>query len=157
MDRGVWTYGVVLLTRLRRWMRMHLEGSRGRCDALPSPPSLHTPLPHFCPQAGLDDAGAGAVYGYDSIGSYERSGYGCQGSGKDLVQPLLDNQLMAASPLVLPARPSTTSLSLEQATDLVKTALAAAAERDIYTGDGVEILKITRGGVERELMPLRQD
>jgi hypothetical protein len=42
------------------------------------------------------------VYTYDAIGSYERVGYGCQGSGKELVQPVLDNQLKAASPLVLP-------------------------------------------------------
>jgi hypothetical protein len=42
------------------------------------------------------------VYTYDAIGSYERVGYGCQGSGKELIQPVLDNQLKAASPLVLP-------------------------------------------------------
>lgn len=42
------------------------------------------------------------MYTYDAIGSYERVGYGCQGSGKELVQPVLDNQLKAASPLVLP-------------------------------------------------------
>jgi hypothetical protein len=44
------------------------------------------------------------VYTYDAIGSYERTGYSCQGSGKDLMQPVLDNQLKAASPLLLPAR-----------------------------------------------------
>ena len=42
------------------------------------------------------------MYTYDAIGSYERVGYGCQGSGKELIQPVLDNQLKAASPLVLP-------------------------------------------------------
>jgi 20S proteasome subunit beta 6 len=42
------------------------------------------------------------VYTYDAIGSYERVGYGCQGSGKEIIQPVLDNQLKAASPLVLP-------------------------------------------------------
>lgn len=47
-------------------------------------------------------AGKGAVYSYDAIGSHERSGYAVQGSGKDLIQPVLDNQLKAASPLVLP-------------------------------------------------------
>jgi 20S proteasome subunit beta 6 len=48
--------------------------------------------------------GRGAVYTYDAIGSYERTGYSCQGSGKDLMQPVLDNQLKAASPLLVPAR-----------------------------------------------------
>lgn len=42
------------------------------------------------------------MYTYDAIGSYERVGYGVQGSGKELIQPVLDNQLKAASPLVLP-------------------------------------------------------
>lgn len=48
--------------------------------------------------------GKGAVYTYDAIGSYERVGYACQGSGKELVQPALDNRLKAASPLVLPPK-----------------------------------------------------
>lgn len=52
--------------------------------------------------AGLDEEGKGAIYTYDAIGSYERVGYGCQGSGKELMQPVLDSQLKAASPLVLP-------------------------------------------------------
>jgi hypothetical protein len=51
-------------------------------------------------------AGKGAVYTYDAIGSYERTGYSCQGSGKDLMQPVLDNQLKAASPLLVPPRVS---------------------------------------------------
>lgn len=46
------------------------------------------------------------MYTYDAIGSYERTGYSCQGSGKDLMQPVLDNQLKAASPLLVPPRVS---------------------------------------------------
>ena len=51
------------------------------------------------------------MYTYDAIGSYERVGYSCQGSGKELIQPVLDNQLKAASPLVLPPRVSSSSSS----------------------------------------------
>ena len=37
-----------------------------------------------------------------------------QGSGKELIQPVLDNQLKAASPLLVPARNTITHLPLEQ-------------------------------------------
>ena len=67
------------------------------------------------------------------MGSYERVGFGCQGSGKDLIQPVLDNQLKAASPLVLPEQNWLSSLPLERAVDLVKDAFVSAGERDIYT------------------------
>eukprot|EP00877_Chromochloris_zofingiensis_P005802 jgi/Chrzof1/15222/Cz09g32010.t1 len=107
--------------------------------------------------AGLDEEGKGAVYTYDAIGSYERTGYSCQGSGKDLMQPVLDNQLKADSPLLVPARNSVTSLPLEQAVDLVKDAFVSAGERDIYTGDAVEILIITKDGIQRDEVPLKKD
>ncbi|KAI8473207.1 MAG: nucleophile aminohydrolase [Monoraphidium minutum] len=107
--------------------------------------------------AGLDEEGKGAVYTYDAIGSYERTGYSCQGSGKDLMQPVLDNQLKAASPLLLPPRNSVTVLPLEQAVDLVKDAFVSAGERDIYTGDTVEILVITKDGIRREELELKKD
>ena len=83
--------------------------------------------------AGLDEEGRGAIYTYDAIGSFERVGFGCQGSGKELIQPVLDNQLKASSPLVLPPRPWLSSLPLEKAVDLVKDAFVSAGEREIYT------------------------
>ncbi|GAB4819302.1 hypothetical protein N2152v2_006348 [Parachlorella kessleri] len=107
--------------------------------------------------AGLDDEGRGAVYTYDAIGSYERVGYSCQGSGKELIQPVLDNQLKAASPLVLPSRAWLSSLPLEKAVDLVKDAFVSAGERDIYTGDDVEILIITRDGIQLDKVELKRD
>ena len=81
----------------------------------------------------INSVGRGAIYTYDAIGSFERVGYGCQGSGKELIQPVLDNQLKAASPLVLPTRQWLSSLPLEKAIDLVKDAFVSAGERDIYT------------------------
>jgi 20S proteasome subunit beta 6 len=78
-------------------------------------------------------SGRGAIYTYDAIGSFERVGFGCQGSGKELIQPVLDNQLKAASPLVLPPGQWLSSLPLDKAVDLIKDAFVSAGERDIYT------------------------
>jgi len=106
---------------------------------------------------GLDAQGRGAIYTYDGIGSHERTGYSCEGTGKDLIQPVLDNQLKTISPLVLPEGDWIPKLPLETALDLVKDAFVAAGERDIYTGDAVEILIITKDGVRREELPLKKD
>lgn len=73
------------------------------------------------------------------------------------MQPLMDNQLRAASPLVLPRQPSVTNLPLEKALDVVRDALSAAGERDIYTGDAMEIWVITKDGIQKETTPLKKD
>ena len=107
--------------------------------------------------AGLDAEGKGAVFTYDAVGSYERTNYSCQGSGQALIMPVLDNQLKTVSPLVLPAVSSATPLSEEAAIDLVKDCFATAAERDIYTGDKVELWIMNAEGTRKEYMELRRD
>lgn len=44
---------------------------------------------------GLDENGVGAVYSYDPVGSFEREGFRAAGSASNLVQPFLDNQVIA--------------------------------------------------------------
>jgi 20S proteasome subunit beta 6 len=107
--------------------------------------------------AGLDKEGKGAVFTYDAVGSYERTNYSCQGSGQALIMPVLDNQLKTVSPLVLPAVSSATPLSEEAAIELVKDCFATAAERDIYTGDKVELWIMNAEGTRKEYMDLRLD
>ena len=107
--------------------------------------------------AGLDAEGKGAVFTYDAVGSYERTNYSCQGSGQALIMPVLDNQLKTVSPLVLPTVSSATPLSEEAAIDLVKDCFATAAERDIYTGDKVELWIMNAEGTRKEYMELRRD
>ncbi|CAN6477858.1 unnamed protein product [Victoria cruziana] len=106
---------------------------------------------------GLDNEGKGCVFTYDAVGSYERVGYSAQGSGATLVIPVLDNQLRSPSPLLLPPRDAVTPLTESEAVDLVKDIFASAAERDIYTGDRVEIVVINSGGIHREYIELRKD
>jgi len=106
---------------------------------------------------GLDSEGKGCVFTYDAVGSYERVGYSSQGSGSTLIMPFLDNQLKSPSPLLLPAQDAVTPLSESEAVDLVKTVFASATERDIYTGDKLEIVVLNAGGIHREYMELRKD
>ncbi|MCO5585931.1 hypothetical protein L7F22_039866 [Adiantum nelumboides] len=106
---------------------------------------------------GLDSEGKGCVFTYDAVGSYERVGYSSQGSGQQLLMPVLDNQLQAASPLLLPSKESATPLSEGEAVDLIMDVFASAAERDIYTGDAVEIVVVNAEGIKRQTMELRKD
>ena len=108
--------------------------------------------------AGLDEDGVGCVYSYDPVGNYERVRVSVTGSGESLIQPLLDNQLerqhqaLGAKP-----PPLSTDLQLADAIDLVKDAFVSAGERDIRTGDSVEICVITRDGTRTETYPLNID
>jgi len=106
---------------------------------------------------GLDSQGKGCVFTYDAVGSYERTGYSAQGTGAALMMPVLDNQLKSPSPLLLPARDAVTPLSESEAVDLVKDVFASATERDIYTGDRLEIVVINSSGTYREYIELRKD
>lgn len=111
------------------------------------------PFYTFNQLVGLDEEGKGAVYGYDAIGSYERTSAGSMGTGQTLIQPLLDNQFAFRQHALKP----TTEMSRENALSLVKDAFASATDRDIYTGDSVEIAVIDKDGVRIETMPLRRD
>nr|XP_007153740.1 hypothetical protein PHAVU_003G061000g [Phaseolus vulgaris]ESW25734.1 hypothetical protein PHAVU_003G061000g [Phaseolus vulgaris] len=80
-------------------------------------------------------------YAFNVLGGLDKGmvGYSSQGSGSTLIMPSLDNQLKSPSPLLLPAVDAVTPLSEAEAVDLVKSVFASATERDIYTGDKVEI------------------
>ena len=61
------------------------------------------------------------------------------------------------SPLLLPARDAVTPLSESEAVDLVKDVFASATERDIYTGDKLEIIVVNATGIRQEFLDLRKD
>ena len=98
-------------------------------------------------------AGKGCIYSFDPVGSYEREAYRAGGSAAAMLQPLLDNQIGYKYQNVDRKEP----LSKEKALVLVKDVFTAAAERDIYTGDGIVIHVITSGGTEEIKYPLRRD
>lgn len=48
-------------------------------------------------------------------------------------------------------------LTQEKAVQLVKDVFISAAERDVYTGDALQICIITKEGIKEEAVQLRKD
>ncbi|KAF6035229.1 PSMB1 [Bugula neritina] len=102
--------------------------------------------------AGLDEEGKGAVYSFDPVGSYQRHVYRAGGSGAPMLQPLLENQVGGKNQVG-----EVPPMSVEKAILLAKDVFISAAERDIYTGDALQIQVITKDGIKHEVFPLRRD
>jgi len=109
--------------------------------------------------AGINNEGQGCIYSYDPVGSYEREVYRAGGSSAALLQPLLDCQLgmKNQSGTFELNRSYMVKSSKEKVIALIKDAFISAAERDIYTGDGLILNIITKDGVAVEHFPLRRD
>jgi 20S proteasome subunit beta 6 len=104
--------------------------------------------------AGLDKNGKGIVYGYDAIGSYGPDRALAQGSGAHMILPFLDAEVSGYNN---PNQSQKPPLSPERAVELVYEAFKAAAERDIYTGDKLEIILLDKNGAKTEWRQLRRD
>ncbi|KAI8340030.1 nucleophile aminohydrolase [Chlamydoabsidia padenii] len=108
----------------------------------------------FCVLGGVDENGEGGVYCYDAIGSYERELARASGSASALIQPFLDNQVNRKNQLNASQEP----LELDQVLRIVKDAFTSATERDIYTGDNLQICIIRKDQpVEVQHFPLKRD
>ncbi|KAG0748012.1 hypothetical protein G6F57_008059 [Rhizopus arrhizus] len=112
------------------------------------------PYYSFCVLGGVDEEGKGAVYCYDAIGSYEREKCRASGSAAALIQPFLDNQVSKKNMQNV----STEDIDLDEAIKIVKDAFTSATERDIYTGDNLQIFIIRKDQpVEIQVHPLKKD
>ncbi|KAJ2161790.1 Proteasome subunit beta type-6 [Coemansia sp. RSA 552] len=103
--------------------------------------------------AGMCD-GKGRVYSYDAIGNMESVTHIAFGSASALVQPFLDSQVAFNNQRGAdPAR----RLTHDEARMLAIDAFTGATERDIYTGDWLEIYTIDVTGVHKEVRELKHD
>ncbi|KIX00341.1 uncharacterized protein Z518_10480 [Rhinocladiella mackenziei CBS 650.93] len=113
---------------------------------------------------GLDEDGKGALYSYDPVGSYEREQCRAAGAAASLIMPFLDNQVNYKNQYIpasgigheLQQRP-TESLPKDVVIGLVKDAFTSATERHIEVGDGLQMLIITKDGIEETYTPLKRD
>ncbi|EHA58270.1 hypothetical protein MCOR27_007971 [Pyricularia oryzae] len=114
--------------------------------------------------AGIDEEGHGAVYSYDPVGSYEREQCRAGGAAASLIMPFLDNQVNFKNQYVpgsgtghdLQER-ERKPLPRETVETLVKDAFDGAVERHIEVGDGLQMMIITKDGIEEVIMPLKKD
>ncbi|KAK4514251.1 uncharacterized protein ATC70_001841 [Mucor velutinosus] len=112
------------------------------------------PYYSFCVLGGVDENGKGAVYCYDAIGSFEREMCRANGSASALIQPFLDNQVGKKNM----ANRKFEDMELDEVLKIVKDAFTSATERDIYTGDNLQIFIIRKDQpVEVQLHPLKKD
>eukprot|EP00331_Platyophrya_macrostoma_P002812 CAMPEP_0176425188 /NCGR_PEP_ID=MMETSP0127-20121128/11254_1 /TAXON_ID=938130 /ORGANISM="Platyophrya macrostoma, Strain WH" /LENGTH=230 /DNA_ID=CAMNT_0017806329 /DNA_START=73 /DNA_END=765 /DNA_ORIENTATION=+ len=98
----------------------------------------------FCLMAGVDEKG-GAVYGYDAVGSFERVPYAAEGSGTDLIMSSLDKILQGYN---TKSKKDYHDLSEEEVVRLVVDVFNSCAERDIYTGDHVQVAVVRKEGIK---------
>lgn len=104
---------------------------------------------------GLNEDGAGIIYGYDPIGSFEAHKFRAGGSSAALIQPLLDSRVGLKN--LNGVEPGSVELPLEEALKIVKDVFVSAGERDIYVGDSIDIRIVTSSGIQQDKMDLRRD
>ncbi|PHH63779.1 hypothetical protein CDD81_5436 [Ophiocordyceps australis] len=113
---------------------------------------------------GLDEEGKGAIYSYDPVGSYEREQCRAGGAAASLIMPFLDNQVNFKNQFVPGSgtghdvkERQRHPLSRPQVETIVKDAFDGAVERHIEVGDNLQMMVVTKDGIEEIILPLKKD
>ncbi|MCE4628013.1 MAG: proteasome subunit beta, partial [Desulfurococcales archaeon] len=91
---------------------------------------------------GIDVRGEPKLYVLDSLGSITEEPYAAVGSGATLALGLLEQNYRE-------------DLSVDEGIDLAAKAIRVAMERDPSTGDGIDVVAITRDGVIEKTFKVR--
>jgi len=89
---------------------------------------------------GIDDEGP-SLFVLDPLGSVIDDKYASVGSGSEIAVGVLETEFKEG-------------MTIEQGRELVKKAAKAALARDIGSGNGLDIMTITRSGIKEEGEPL---
>lgn len=101
--------------------------------------------------AGEKENGEFSCYGYDAVGSFDEVKFGAQGSGNELVTPVLDNILNRF-------KKEGRQVTKQEAVNMIRECMNGTSCRDIYTGDKMDIVILNKGGqVEWLEEDLRKD
>ena len=119
------------------------------------------PFYSFCVVAGLSHdhdnvnssgGGGGQVYVYDAIGSYEQVAVATSGTGRELLQPILDGKFRTVAAPSAAAGMTTTKTTVptqvectsEEAVSILIDAYRSVSEREIGVGDKMVICVVKR-------------
>jgi proteasome beta subunit len=83
---------------------------------------------------GLDDSGP-AIYTLDLMGSLLKDSYASAGSGSEIALGTLERHFKEG-------------IDVSEGKDLAVRAIKAAARRDTQSGEGIDIMTITKKGIE---------
>jgi 20S proteasome subunit beta 6 len=113
---------------------------------------------------GLDEEGKGALYSYDPVGSYEREQCRAAGAASSLIMPFLDNQVNLKNQHDPASAQGLEKKSLQpqplprdHVIELVRDAFTSAVERHIEVGDGLQMMIITKDGIQETYSELKKD
>lgn len=114
----------------------------------------------FTVLGGIDEDGHGVVYSFDPVGSYESHVCRAGGASASLIQPFLDNQVTKKNMSQYPFGTSDQAPrpTLQEAMKIAKDAFTSATEREIHTGDYLELFVFENGKKPRvEKVDLKKD